>query len=117
MVCTDNSGVYREIKQQDNCEELKICSWNVNELIRKITDEQFHNYISSLDIVLLTEIWINEKHQINLDINNYKSFHLHGNKLPRTKKGRTSGGISVYYKNNLEHYISVVETNNIGFFG
>ena len=87
----------------------------MNGLIRKITDEHFHNYISSFDLVLLTETWINEKHQINLDINKYKSFHLHGNKSPRTKKGRTSGGISVYYKKKLENYISVVETNNIGF--
>ena len=65
--------------------------------------------------MLLTETWINEKHQINLDINNYKSFHLHGNQSPRKKKARTSGGISVYYKNNFENYICVVETNNIGF--
>ena len=54
------------------------------------------------------------KNYANVEITNYKSFHLLGYKKSDTSKGRLSGGLSVYYKQNLMNKISVVESNNYG---
>lgn len=50
----------------------------------------------------------------NLEINGYQSFHLYGNKSSGTKKGRYSGGISVYFKDEFSSNISIVETHKYG---
>ena len=64
--------------------------------------------------MLLNETWISKNDNINLDIQGYTSEHLFGNKSIGTKKGRYSGGISIYYKNFLKEKIKVVEKNQIG---
>ena len=45
----------------------------------------------------------------NIDIQDYSSIHLYGNKSPQTRKGRFSGGISVYFKSYLNGRISIAE--------
>ena len=86
-------------------------SWNINGLIRKLYDEDFIQYINCFDIVLFSETWTNSKNVVNLDINGYESVHIHGQKSPNVKKGRQSGGLSVYFKTELKHDISKVEQN------
>ena len=50
----------------------------------------------------------------NLEIKNYTCEHLYGNKAENTKKGRFSGGISIYYKNNLKNHIQIIEKDQCG---
>ena len=51
---------------------------------------------------------------MNLDIPGFHSEHLFGNKSTDTNKGRTSGGISLYYKHSLECKLEVVERLQCG---
>lgn len=66
------------------------------------------------DLILLSETWISNKHLVNLDIDGYESFHLFGHKSIKTKKGRQSGGISVYFRKELKNKISIAEKNDFG---
>lgn len=54
-------------------------------------------------------------HHINTDIKGYYREHLFGNKYLNTKKGRRSGGISIYFKTALKDKIKLVEINQCGF--
>ena len=40
--------------------------------------------------------------------------HIFGNKSPNARKGRLSGGISLYFRDNLTDKITVVEQNQSG---
>ena len=64
--------------------------------------------------MLLNETWISNNDHLNLDIRGYTSEHIFGNKSIGTRKGRYSGGISIYYKNSLKDKIKVVEKHQIG---
>jgi len=86
----------------------------VNGLVRKINDEDFLNFIAEHDLILLSETWTHSKLNVNLEINEYISFHLFGNKSHGTKKGRYSGGLSVYFHKKLNNKISVIEHNKNG---
>lgn len=39
---------------------------------------------------------------------------MSGNKSVNTTKGRTSGGISFYYRNNIRQHVKIVQTNQFG---
>ena len=67
------------------------------------------NLISQYDLIFLNETWISNKDTTNLNINGYISEHIPGNKSKNTTKGRFSGGISFYYKNDLKNVVKVVE--------
>jgi len=60
--------------------------------------------------VILCETWITKNTKYNLEIQGYESYHLFGNKAYNTRKGRASGGLSIYYKSELKPDMSVVET-------
>ena len=51
---------------------------------------------------------------MNLDIKGYIHDYIPGNKSKRTRKGRYSGGISVYYKSELKSHITVLEKLQCG---
>ena len=93
---------------------MNVISWNVNGLKRKLGDYDFLEYISSYDLIFLSETWISNKDNINSDINGYNSEHLFGNKSKNTTKGRYSGGIAFYYKNELKNFITIVEKQQFG---
>ena len=81
---------------------------------RKITEHDFLQYISEYDIVFLSETWIPKTNSINLDINGYTSTHIPGNKSQRARRGRYSGGISLYYKTDLKTHSTVLEKEQSG---
>lgn len=89
-------------------------SWNVNGLSRKINDPDFLHVLNKYDIIFLQETWLSEANCLNLDIEGYLSDHIYGNKSPNTKRGRFSGGISVYYKLGLKNRIKIVKKNLYG---
>ena len=70
--------------------------------------------INSYEIILLGETWISKKHCIDLEINGYQSEHVFGQKSHGVTKGRQSGGISVYFKNELKDNISIIEKHDFG---
>ena len=93
---------------------LKVISWNVNGLKRKLGDCAFLEYISSYDLIFLSETWISKTDSINLDIDGYHSDQIFYYKSKNTAKGRFSGGISFYYRTELKKFITVVEKQQFG---
>ena len=60
------------------------------------------------------ETWLASKECVNLEIQGYKSIHIFGNKSPRAKKGRHSGGISLYFGDYLTDKIKIMEQKQCG---
>lgn len=77
-------------------------------------DAEFINYIQNYDIVLLGETWLNKNTIINCDIQGFECEHLFARKSLGTRKGRYSGGISIYFKSSLKNYIKIVEKSPYG---
>ena len=63
---------------------------------------------------MLTETWLTKKGLYNVDIQGFESEHIFGNKSVGVKKGRYSGGVSIYYKTHLKDKIKIVEKNQCG---
>ena len=91
-----------------------MTAWNANGLLRKLSYTDFVEFISAYDVIFLSETWISSKHVANLELQDFKSYHIFGHKTRGDKKGRYSGGISVYYREVFKDQISVVETNDNG---
>ena len=89
--------------------------WNVFGLKRKLGDLDFINYISNYDIVFLSETWIKKDDQTNLEIKGFTSEHIYGKKYSKAKRGRCSGGISVYFKSDLKGHVKIIEKSDQGF--
>ena len=53
-------------------------------------------------------------HSFNLELNGFQSLHISCIKGNNSKKGRKSGGISMYYKTEYTGKIFVVEKFNYG---
>ena len=60
------------------------------------------------------ETWLASNEFVNLEIQGYKSIHIFGNKSPRAKKGRYSGGISLYFRDYLSDKIKIMEQKQCG---
>ena len=60
------------------------------------------------------ETWLASNECVNLEIQEYKSIHIFGNKSPRAKKGRHSGGISLYFRDYLTDKIKIMEQKQCG---
>ena len=95
-------------------EQLRIISWNINGLKRKLGDVDFLRFVNSYDVILFSETWLSKSEYTNLDIDGYSCDHIHGNKSRGTKKGRFSGGLSVYYKNCYKDKIQIVVKHQCG---
>ena len=61
-------------------EHLSILSWNVNGLVRKLSDTDFLDIVNNYDIVIFTETWISPNTHYNLDIKGFISNHIYGKK-------------------------------------
>ena len=83
-------------------------------LKRKLCDVDFISYVQSFDILLLGETWISKDDPSDLDIKGFECSHVFAQKSLGVKCGRSSGGVSVYYKTCLKPYINVVEKSDFG---
>ena len=81
----------------------------MNGLKRKISDHDFLQFISEYDVIFMNETWVSKTDYTNFDINGYVCDFIPGNKTRRSRKGRYSGGISLYYRTCLENYITYIE--------
>ena len=88
--------------------------WNVNGLSRKLGDPDFLEIIQKYDIVLLSETWLSQNTHINLDLKGFKAYHLYGNKCTNVRRGRYSGGLSIYVKDKFEKKISIADKHQSG---
>ena len=70
--------------------------------------------MNSYDVILFSETWLSKSEYTNLDIDGYSCDHIYGNKSRGTKKGRFSGGLSVYFKNCYRDKIQIVEEHQCG---
>ena len=68
LVGDGDSGNFREVAEKDKHRELRIISWNVNGLRKKLDDVDFIDYIKQHDIILLSETWLSKRHRENLSI-------------------------------------------------
>lgn len=85
-------------------------------LSRKLLDPDFIETVQKYDVVFFTETWLSKSTCVNLDIKGYDCFHVYGNKTQNVKKGRYSGGLSIYYRQTLAKKVEIVETNQYGIF-
>ena len=76
---------------------LNICTWNIGGLLKYQDDIDFHNYISTFDIVGLNETWSVKDNMF--DIHGYTHFCYFRPKRQSAYRG--SGGVSVYIKDIL----------------
>ena len=93
--------------------ELELEPQAVNDMI--LDRVHFIDYISKYDIIFLGETWLNNNTSLNCDIQSYETEHLFATKSLGAKKGRYSGGITVYYKTCLKDYIKIVEKSQYGY--
>ena len=91
-----------------------MISWNIHGLKRKLGDIDFISLVNEYDVVFLSETWISDSETVNLDIDGYSCDHVYGNKSRCTRKGRFSGGISVYYTNCYKDKIQIVDKQQCG---
>ena len=59
--------------------------------------------------MLLQKTWIHKNSNVNLEIKGFNCEHLFGNKSTNMRRGRYSGGLSLYFKKHLRSFITVVE--------
>ena len=93
---------------------MRILSWNIHGLKRKLADTDFLQYVSDYDIVFLSETWQSKTETLNFDISGFCGDIIPGNKSRNTTRGRHSGGFALYYKDYLKNYVSVVKKEQTG---
>lgn len=100
LVSTTGKLILNDIKQTSRPKDrLKICCWNINGL----TSEKLNNYIlgmflSTFDIILLTETWSDESEKFALDGYDYYDI-ARGTRHVNAKRG--SGGLGVFISNEI----------------
>ena len=78
---------------------LRIACWNVRGLnSKKVQDNEFLNIVNKFDIVSLVESWTHKDSPI--DIPGFCHFHAPGKKVK--KRGRRSGGIIIYFRDQFQ---------------
>ena len=60
----------------------------------------------------MNETWISDRDRTNFDIYGFSCEHLYGNRT--RNRGRLSGGITFYYRNELRKFIKVVQKEQCG---
>lgn len=92
---------------------LSILAWNIQGLHSstfglKTADPYFMSSIKNIDIVILTETWSDKNNASNCPCN-YNTLVIPPLKQPKAKSGRLSGGIIIWYKENLTQQIQLIK--------
>jgi exonuclease III len=85
---------------------VKLGAWNIHGLESSIKDPYFHEVISELEIVFLTETWLDEE----IDIPKFQIFSK--KRIKQSQHGRGSGGICALYKPHIRKGLKFVETTD-----
>jgi len=92
---------------------FKITCYNIQGMFssafgEKTTNPDFVNIVYSSDIIILLETWCRLDSKICTPPN-YRELRIPSIKQPNIKNGRDSGGIIVWFKDHLWHYIQPVK--------
>ena len=92
---------------------LSVSSWNIQGLCSsafglKSTDPEFISSIKSQDIVILLETWCRDDTDTHCP-SNYREILLPSLKHKHTRHGRDSGGVIVWYKEDLSSHLKIIK--------
>ena len=89
--------------------KVKICFWNVAGLQNK--DIDFWNYVGTMDVLAMTETWIDEKSGEKFYSKLPKEFKWEWEAaIKEKKKGRAKGGILIGVRKSLEEIVNEDES-------
>ena len=89
--------------------ELSILSWNINGFTdTKKNDQELVKLIVKHDIIFLLETWANSNSSVNLS--GYVA-HNFNRKYQHKRARRCSGGILLYYKEDLKEGIKIIKND------
>ena len=91
---------------------ISFCAWNINGINHKILGDKsscsdFLNLIKQHDLTILTETWSSFAPVVNA----YNHFSINSQKHAK-KSGRSTGGITVIYRNFLKNKIEIVKASS-----
>ena len=84
----------------------KFCSFNVENLLPKLCEPDFVQYIKSFDIFCALESFTDENFDFDVLFEDFHVYHSPAIKLSR--RGRRSGGVAVFIKKTLVPYITQI---------
>ena len=92
--------------------EISFLNYNIENLLPKLADITFINFVSKYDFVCLTETFTNENFDASVCFTDYIKFHAPAKKL--SHHGRWSGGVLLLVKKKFSQYIKQIqiECNN-----
>lgn len=86
---------------------LKFCSFNVENLVTKLCEPDFVNYVKSFDIFCAIETFTNEHFDFGILFNDFHVFHSPAVKL--SKRGRRSGGVAIFCKKTVMPFVTHID--------
>ncbi len=87
---------------------IKLGSWNIHGLGKKLKDEDVVSFVNSLDFVAFVETWTSVRSTTNF--RGYGSVHQIRKK--RKTRGRPHGGILFLYKTKYKNFIDKQVTDH-----
>ena len=84
---------------------LKFLVFNVENLLPKMDESDFINLMEKHDICIFTETWLVSDKKLGLS--NFRDFHQVRLKL--AKRGRNSGGVSIFIKKEIKKGVKFVQ--------
>ena len=86
---------------------ISACYWNINGLTRdKLDPDAAGSFLKKYDIIGISETWFREDSGISLD--GYYDVHFN-RKQVHERALRGSGGISIFIKENLQKFVTVIK--------
>lgn len=87
---------------------IKIGTWNVNGLGKKLKDEDVVKYVNSVDFVAVVETWTTVRSNVNFS--GYSS--IHKMRRRQKKRGRPNGGILLLYKTKYGKFVTQLPSDH-----
>ena len=88
-----------------NC--LKYVCWNIDGLASKLVDDDFIQYVQTIDIVCLIETFLDDTFHLTNHFCDYVKYLSPA--IKHSYMGRRSGGLLLLVKKRLEQFVSKIE--------
>ena len=90
---------------------ITVLFWNVHSLEQKLLQQDLKKFVSEYDIICLSETWYTDHTpRENYMIPGY--YNKMFNRKVKKLSGRKSGGLLLYYRQNLEHQIKITSNSS-----
>lgn len=104
-----SSSVVNKLKRLDgDLPALSVVSWNIDGLHSKISDGDSKSYISSFDIAVLVETFVEDSYNLAHHFPEHDKYACSAVKL--SQQGRRSGGVIVLVHRRLRDHLQQIET-------